>query len=251
MVSIARILVVTVGLIAMIALPARSGDRDFRLAVPTDLENSGFLKHLLPRFSLKMQTRITLVAPGETAEAILGHKGEPVFDGLGRQWKLDAKQPDHPGVKRFADWIGSEVGLRTITAFKGDDGAGFTAPTQEVVHEVELSFDGDPAKGLEVSQQHCRRCHAVTQEGRINSIGSTPSFFVLRSLPDWSERFERFYALNPHPAFTQVDAVTPPFPQDRPSPIVPVEMTLDDLEAIVAYVAGLTPADLGKPIQHQ
>ena len=100
-------------------------------------------------------------------------------------------------------------------------------------------------------KQHCKRCHAVTSEGRINSIGSTPSFFVLRTLPDWSERFEQFYVLNPHPAFTQIAEVTPPFAQDRPPPIVPVEMTLGDLEAIVAYVAELAPADLGAPIQHQ
>ena len=57
--------------------------------------------------------------------------------------------------------------------------------------------------------------------------------------------------LNPHPAFTQVADVTPPFHEERPPPIIPVEMTLDDLQAILAYVAALEPADLGAPIRHQ
>jgi hypothetical protein len=251
MICAVRILFVIAVLAVMVPVSARAGERDFRLAVPPELVESGFLKHLLPRFSLKTQTRIALVAPQEGAEAALGDKGKAVFDGLGRSWKLDLMAPDHPGVVQFVDWIGSEVGLRTIAAFEVDGTAPFTTPTQEAARQVAVSFDGDPVLGLEVSKRHCKRCHSVTQEDRINSIGSTPSFFVLRSLPNWSERFESFYALNPHPAFTQVTDVTLPFPHDRPPPIVPVQMTLGDLEAILAYAATLAPADLGAPIQHQ
>ena len=72
-----------------------------------------------------------------------------------------------------------------------------------------------------------------------------------RTLPGWLKRFEGFYALKPHGAFTQVADVTPPFNPARPSPIVPIEMTLDDLDAILAYVATVAPADLGAPIQSQ
>ena len=68
---------------------------------------------------------------------------------------------------------------------------------------------------------------------------------------DWDNRFRAFFALNPHPAFTQVEDVTEPFPIDRPPPIIPVEITLADLEAIMAYVSRLEPADLGAPIKHQ
>lgn len=57
--------------------------------------------------------------------------------------------------------------------------------------------------------------------------------------------------MNPHPAFTQVAEVTPPFDETRPSPIVPVEITLDELENILAYVAVLSPADLGAPLEHK
>ena len=74
---------------------------------------------------------------------------------------------------------------------------------------------------------------------------------MLRSLPDWADRFDAFYALNPHPAFTQVEGVSEPFPENRPSPIVPIEMTLDEVEAVRAYVATMKAADLGAPLQHQ
>ena len=74
---------------------------------------------------------------------------------------------------------------------------------------------------------------------------------MLRSLPDWQERFIAFYALAPHPAFMMVPNVTPPFPEDRPPPIVPVAMTLDELDHLMAYVAEMAPADLGAPLKHQ
>ena len=86
---------------------------------------------------------------------------------------------------------------------------------------------------------------------RMKGIGSTPSFALLRALSDWPRRFEAFYVLKPHGAFTRIAGVTPPFPIDRPPPIAPVEMSLDELDAILAYVAQMEPADLGAPIRHQ
>ena len=62
---------------------------------------------------------------------------------------------------------------------------------------------------------------------------------------------EAFSDMKTHGAFTQVEDVTPPFDPLSPSPIVPVEMTLDDLDAILAYVWTIKPADLGAPIQSQ
>jgi hypothetical protein len=89
----------------------------------------------------------------------------------------------------------------------------------------------------------------VSDKNRMNSIGSTPSFAVLRTLRDWEDRFQAFYVLKPHPAFTQIEDVTEPFDPTRPSPIAAVEMTLDDLENIMAFVQGIAPADLGRPVQ--
>ena len=95
---------------------------------------------------------------------------------------------------------------------------------------VVASYEGDAALGAVRAEEMCGRCHVVDAAKRMNSIGSTPSFFALRSLTDWEDRFQTFYVLNPHPAFTQIKDVTPPFPVDRPSPIVPVVMTLDDMD---------------------
>lgn len=85
----------------------------------------------------------------------------------------------------------------------------------------------------------------------MSGIGSAPSFAVMRSFADWDSRFSAFFALKPHPAFTQVEGVTDPFPPELPPAIAPIELTLEELEAIVAYVAALPPADLGKPLEHQ
>ena len=85
----------------------------------------------------------------------------------------------------------------------------------------------------------------------MKAIGSTPSFALMRTFPDWQQRFETFFILKPHPAFTQVADVTEPFGSSLPSPIAPIEVTLDEIDAITAYVATIPPADLGAPIQSQ
>ena len=58
-----------------------------------------------------------------------------------------------------------------------------------------------------------------------------------------------FYLLNPHPAFTRIEGVTPPFPRDRPAPIHPLSLTETEIERIVDYARTLEPADLGPPIR--
>lgn len=241
---------ILLAVIWMVPIGAAADDRYFRLSAPGALVESGLLKHLLPRFSLKTSIRIEVVE-GE-AEVVLapGGAGVPVFSGAGATWRMRVSS-DHAGAARFADWITSEVGQRTLTGYMIDGVAPFTLPEAEAELEVAATFDGDAAQGLKVASQHCGRCHVVSNANRMNAIGSTPSFFVLRTLRDWDARFQSFFALNPHPAFTQVKDVTDPFPINLPPPIVPVEITQDDLEAILAYVHQLEPADLGAAIQHQ
>lgn len=243
--------VLTLGLVVAPG-PARAAD-GFRLSAPDGLIETGLLKYVLPRFSLKTGVRIELVSPGQAAEVALSADGDGprVFTGPQATWRLQVNATTHEGAVRFADWLRSEVGQRTVTSYEVDGVALFSLPSREETEIVTLTFDGDPVKGKDLSVLHCARCHAVSEETRMNTIGSTPSFFVLRAMGDWDVRFQAFYALNPHPAFTQVAEVTPPFPIDRPSPIAPVEITLDDLEAILSYVANVPPADLGAPIRHQ
>ncbi len=234
----------------LLASPLAANDKLVRLHAPDRLIESGLLKFILPRFSLKTQVRVDFVSEAE-ADLSLGSEGKAIFQGPEQLWKLDILNNKHKGVKRLADWLRSDVGQRTIASYAPEGQALFGAPQAETREVVELDFDGDAALGHKVSRAKCTRCHAVDDATRGWGIGSTPSFGVLRSLPDWEVRFAGFYTLNPHPAFTQIEEVTDPFPLDRPSPIAPIEMTLEDLEAMLAYVAAMPAADLGRPLDHQ
>ncbi|WP_372885365.1 c-type cytochrome [Shimia sp.] len=226
-------------------------DRLVRLSAPAELVETGLLKHILPRFSLKHQIRVRLVGSGAPADMVLGDSGVALFQGLGRSWRMELTSPEHRGSRKLADWLTSEVGLRTVTGFAPGGAALFTAPEDSGATAVAQEFDGDPARGHAVARGQCARCHRVDDESRMSGIGSTPSFAVLRSLDDWQERFSGFYTLNPHPSFTTLTGVTPPFPGNRPPPIHPVVLTPEDLGAVLAYVAGMVPADLGAPLVHQ
>ena len=83
------------------------------------------------------------------------------------------------------------------------------------------------------------------------NISTMPSFALMRSFPDWETRFATFHLLKPHGSFTQIDGVTDPFDPASPPSIMPMTMTLDELDAILAYVSGIKPADLGAPLQFQ
>lgn len=233
----------------LIAAPVWAQDADVKLAVPEALDATGFMQFLVPRFSLKTSVRITRVPEGQVAQMQFGTDGTPVFDGAGQSWALS-----HDGdarAERFLVWLTSDIGQRTIESFVAADGTTFTLPVQETVVETASVFDGDAVLGESLSMQKCGRCHVINETNRMNAIGSTPSFALMRTFDDWETRFATFHLLKPHPSFTQVDGVTDPFDPAAPPPLVPVTMTLEDLDAILAYVAGIAPADLGAPLQFQ
>lgn len=238
-------------LLLLLPLTAVAEDRLVRLYVPQGLAETGLLKHILPRFSLKTQIKVELVSDPAQADIALGADGRPLFQGGQTVWHVKRQREGHAGTDRFAKWLRSEVGMRTITGFAPQGTALFTPPPETVAEAEDMTLEGNSVLGHTTSKTKCARCHVVDEATRLTSIGSTPSFFVLRSLSDWQERFATFYDLNPHPSFTQVADLTDPFPLDRPPPIVPVEMTLDEISAILAYVSGLQAADLGKPLVHQ
>lgn len=93
---------------------------------------------------------------------------------------------------------------------------------------------GDPEKGRTIAEQHCARCHVIGDKNRMGGIGSTPSFPLLRRMPDWRERFETFYARRPHPVHVRVDGVRKW--SDTPSNAAEIRMTIDDVDHILAYV---------------
>ncbi|QFT98862.1 hypothetical protein FIU85_16220 [Roseovarius sp. THAF8] len=228
-------------------------DEDFRLGAPPPLIESGLLEYVLPRFSLKTGIRVEVVDLDAGGDILLAPdaEGPRVFDGPQAKWRMQINTPSHEGAARFAEWLTSEIGQRTVTSYEVGGAAPFGLPKENAQEVAEVSFDGDAGLGHDLSVAHCARCHAVSEATRMNAMASTPSFAVLRAMADWDRRFQTFYILNPHPAFTQVKDVTEPFPINRPSPIAPMEITIDDLQAILAYVAGVKPADLGAPIEHQ
>lgn len=245
-----RMAVLILGLIVLVGLAGqgRAQERLVRLYAPPGLVETGLIKYAMPRFSLKTQVRVELVGEPGAADVVLGGEGRPLFEGAGAVWHMDVRSSGNAWATRLADWLTSDIGLRTITTFAPDGEPLFAPPSAPERTVVAVAPDGDAGLGHKVSQTKCARCHVVDEATRMTSIGSTPSFFVLRSLGNWQERFSAFYALNPHPAFTQVDGVTAAFPIDRPPPIFPISMTLEELEAVMAYVAALAPADLGAPL---
>lgn len=230
------------------ALAIAESDRVKLYAAPALVE-SGLVKYIRPRFSLKTQVGVDLTTERESADLALGREGWALFSGLGETWLIELRS-DAANVQKFADWLRSDIGARTIQSFAPEGTPLFTEPQAQEREAVEVEISGDVQLGKRVSKVMCGRCH-VTQAGDMGGIGSTPSFSVLRGFEDWDARFAGFYFLKPHPAFTQLEDVTDPFPIDRPSPIAPIEMTLEDLEAIMAYAASIRPADLGNPLEHQ
>jgi len=183
----------------------------------------------------------------DNGEVVLGEAGTPVFKQDDTVWHLsDGGDAD---VQKFLDWLTSDIGKRTIDAFKGDVSFSSDVAVQKV--EVVQEITGDVVLGEKISLSKCGRCHVVNEKNRMNGMGSSPSFPLLRTFPDWQNRFEAFFTLAPHPAFTQVEDVTEPFPIDRPSPIAPIEVTLDEIDAILAFMVTVPPADLGAPIKLQ
>lgn len=230
---------------ALCGAPLAAQEKAFTLQAPDTLIESGLLRYMLPRFSLKTGIRIT-VSP-DTGAATFGADGTPMFRDDTTVWHFAAEGGPHTDA--FQDWLLSEVGKRTIDGFTADGASPFSSDVAVQTAAVAIERTGDAVLGETVSLALCGRCHVVNDSNRMNAIGSTPSFALMRNFGDWEGRFQTFFLLKPHPAFTQVADVTDPFPDNLPSPIAPIEVTLDEIDAIVAYVATIAPADLGAPVQ--
>jgi mono/diheme cytochrome c family protein len=247
-------------------------EKSFVLSVPPAPQISGFLDYLLPRFSLKTSLRVQRVAPGTPADLRLnagarvlavpaaragdnggsgnGGSGPAVFQGPQVLWHIE-RMSDSPAAARFLTWLGSDIGRRTILSYQPDGVSLFTPPAADTVVTAPERAPVDTAVGEGLALVNCGRCHVVNDKNRMNSIGSTPSFALLRTFDDWENRYLTFYARKPHPAYTQITGVTAPFDPARPPPIVPLRLTPAELDAIIDYVATIAPADLGAPLQAQ
>lgn len=235
--------------LAVFCTAAAGSDKGFALAVDPALTESGLTRYILPRFSLKTGVRVTPVPPGTDADLEFGADVEGAA-AVARDGVIFAvSRPKGDQAKRFRDWLLSDVGQSTVEAYAPETGAPFIGARDASFDGSPTLIAGDVVEGERLSLDLCGRCHVVSGKNRMSGIGSTPSFAVLKSLPDWESRFSAFWALKPHPAFTRIDGMTEPFDPDRPPHIFPVEMTLDDLDAILAFVSGTAAADLGAPLE--
>ena len=104
---------------------------------------------------------------------------------------------------------------------------------------------GDVAKGLEISERHCARCHVIGEYNPLGGIDSTPSFYSLARRKDAVERLQTFYQRRPHPVFVRVPGVarwsdTPPY-------ATPFTVTPQQIEHVIAYVLSLKGKQRRRP----
>ena len=106
-------------------------------------------------------------------------------------------------------------------------------------------------KGEVLVRQHCTRCHVVGDLNKYGSIGSTPSFGAIKSLPDWQDRFTAFWSLLPHPSVVQVKELSPERPKSLLATTKQIFLNMDDVDAIQAYVETVPVKDLGGGISYR
>ena len=221
--------------------------KSFQMSADAELVENGALKYLLPRFSLKTGVKVEIVDVGGDARLAADNEGRGVFQSAaGVIFRLSAAEGEAKVfVDRFRDWLTSDIGQRAIQKITVDGANPYGPLDAKAIVEVEIEIEGDAVLGEEIAHRRCGRCHVISKKNRFGGIGSTPSFGAMKTLPEWEARFQTFWTANPHPAFTQIEDVTEPFDPQRPSPIAPLELTQDELEALLAYVMTIKPKDLG------
>jgi mono/diheme cytochrome c family protein len=233
--------------IFLIAGTVQAQDKEITLVSDPELEASGLWAYVLPRFKLKTGIKVHVIygTSDTDGDMILSQEGTtPVMvrgDGLGFRATLNRSSPHG---KRFMEWLTSEVGQRTISAFRQGDRQVFFPSVVEVTEDV-AQLEGNVTTGEETSIAKCGRCHVISERNKYGGIDSTPSFGALRTLVDWQERFRIFWTLNPHPSFTQIEGVTKPFDPAYPPHIYPIFLTVEEVSDIGAYMQTITPKDLG------
>ncbi len=249
-------LVLLAGILLEGGTAARAAPPDITLEAPPALQESGLLRHLLPRFRFKTRIRVGLTEPGGAADMALTPvpPGVPVFSGKadGTVWhlRLPPEGADaRPRAEAFLEWLQSKPGRAAIAAFP-PGGAPLFEPAPEQAGIVEeRRFAGDPARGYELARRHCMRCHVVDEQNPFAGIGSTPSFAAMRSFEDWEDTFAAFWAANPHRAVVTVEEMSEDKDPARPLHVAPVLLSQRDLDDLLAYVATIAPKDLGPPIR--
>ena len=173
---------------------ARPQARDITLFVSPALVDSGLMKFLLPRFSLKTGVKIDLqiltkqgVIP-KAADVVLtdndaaaAGKSVSVMSGLGKTYYVVSPLPgadQTPGTRkaaRFVDWLLADIGQRAIEQFRRDGKQLFAGAAPPEAGDTEGALTGNVVAGATLSYDKCGRCHVIGVKNRMKGIGSTPS----------------------------------------------------------------------------
>ena len=126
--------------------------QELRLAAPLEMAESGFFKHLLPRFKLKHRIAVAPVSPDAVADMALiagGDTGTRVFarDG-GAEYRLVVLTPGD-ATGKFADWLRSTPGKAAIESFPRGGPPAYVTDLPEEVVETAPEITGDAAPWLE------------------------------------------------------------------------------------------------------
>lgn len=230
---------------------ASQSERAVTVAAPGELISLGVLRHIFARFSLKTSIRVQVIAlegePDADLSLVVASGSEdstPIMRSDSTEY-VAVRHRENDDTAQLLDWLTASAGHRAIRGFTSEAGVTFEPIIAQALPDEAPTIIGDTVAGERVAMVHCSRCHVIGEANRKGGIGSTPSFGVLRTLDDWESRFAAFFILKPHGAFTQIEGVTAPFSESLPSPITPIEMTLAELEELLAYVSQVPKADLG------
>ena len=232
-----------------------SEDRNNKILIklPEELVHLGFDKFLFSRFKFRSQISIVHPTTEKVIHAELGvtDSGSEVFSDLnGVVYRLKV-QTKNPLVKdklhKFQLWLTEGPGSQVIEDFSYD-GMPLFAKLPQIVEEIEeVEFIGDVRKGKTIAVLHCKRCHVVDSDV-YSGIGSTPSFHAMKSSSRWVERFSAFWTENPHVSIISVEDLFDAGGDSSPVPIAPVNLKLEDIDDILAYVDSIQAKDLGLPV---
>ncbi len=223
------------------------------LSVHPDLPE-GLISYLLPRFTLKTQVRFTRLPKDGDLQFIVRDTEQSVAifdlaDGTRGYLRAASWLQDDPDYVKFKDWLLSDAGRATILDYQEAGQAVATPVDPEPEVEMPVVIVGDAAVGEALSLEHCSRCHKVDRANKYSGMDSSPSFHAMRGFDDWFVRFSSFYTVSPHKALISVQGSG--ISKDRDLiPIAPIDLTIEQVNDIVAFVHSLEPLDLGRPIQY-
>lgn len=237
-----------VSLILWVPVTAHAVSLSVDSAVP-----SGLVDYVLPRFSLKTQVRFDRIeVDGDlqltTRQTDAGIPICTLNDGTVVSLSAARWVQSDPSYLAFRDWLRGESGRASISDYRENGQIVATPIALDAPKPPPVVIIGDPVRGERLSLVHCSRCHKVDRAAKYSGLDSSSSFHAMRGFEDWLVRFASFFTVSPHKALISVkgSGIT----QDRALiPMAPIDLSIEDVNDIVAFVHGLEPLDLGRPIQ--